>query len=191
MAINRVRVALTGFPGGPGVSTFYCNNVVTFRAAIHTFYEGLSSLRPADVTATVETTGDILDPVSGNLTGTWVDAPLTALPGFGTGAYAAPAGVVINWLTGSVIDGHRLRGRTFYVPLAANAYDLTGSIAAAELTTIRGASTDLVNSTTGNFLVWHRPRPITDPKGARAGGFAAVTGSVVNDRVAVLRSRRD
>lgn len=187
MTINRVRVALTGFPGGPGVSTFYTTNVATMRTALGYFYSSFEPAFPNDVTWTVETSGDIIDPISGVLTGTWTDSGAHSGTGTGTGGYAAPVGIAVNWMTGDVLDGHRLRGRTFMVPLNAPVYQADGSIVDGTLSDLRTNATALVTNGGGAFVVWHRPR--VDP--ARAGGFSAVTSAVVNDKAAVLRSRRD
>lgn len=186
--INRVRVALGGFPGAPGVSTFYATEVVALRAALNALYVGWCGSFPNVVTWTIETVGDIIDPLDGNLVGTWNDStPFYGTGLGGTGAYAAPAGIVANWNTGSVLDGHRLTGRTFMVPIMPGTFQNDGTIDSTSLASLRALCTTFVGATAGNFVVWHRPR-VTP---ARAGGYSVVTGSTVNDRVAVLRSRRD
>lgn len=190
--ISRVRASITGFPGGPGVSTFYCLNPVTFIPLLTTYYTNLSSNRPAGCAVQVENVGDVLDPLSGALTGSWSGPAQAALPGFGTGAYPAPAGLCVTWNTGTVLDRKRLRGRTFMVPLAGDQYQNDGSLSALSQSNHQINASTLVADAAANFVVWHRPRPVSlRYPVARAGGYAAVVSANVRDKVAVLRSRRD
>lgn len=195
--INRVRVAFSGFNGGPGVSTFYCLDPAAFLPQLRNWLTNFTVLLPATVTLNIESSGDIIDSVSGNLTGTWTAAAPVPVLGTVTGAYAAPVGMVVNWLTGTVLDGHRLRGRTFMVPLSSGTFENNGSLETGILGGIRAASESLVVAVANNFVIWHRPRPAgtVNRRGeilpARAGGHAIVTSSRVLDKAAVLRSRRD
>lgn len=195
--INRVRVVLTGFVGQPGVSTFFCLDPATFTIALRAYYASLAQVFPSVLTADIEDAGDILDDVTGTLTGAWVGAVTAAVQGTAVGTYAAPAGAVVNWLTSTVVDGSRLRGKTFLVPLAGGIYQDDGSLSQSYLGIIRDASTTFSDAVAANFVIWHRnrvARPATPTKPAqtqRDGSSAVVTGVQVNDRVAVLRSRRD
>lgn len=195
--IHRVRVAWTGFPGAPGVSTFYALNGTTFIPHLQIFLTGVAGQMPNDVTLQIENTGDIIEAVSGDLMGSWAGAAQTPIVGSQSGAYSAPTGAVVNWLTGDVLDGHRLRGKTFLVPLANSAYDLTGSLGAEPLGAYRDYARSLSEDYDPNFVVWHRPRAAKAADGsrpavtARAGGYSVVTGSSVPDECVVLRSRRD
>lgn len=195
--MSRVRVSLTGLIGLPGVSTFYCLTPSSFVPALQAFYVSLGSAFPAGISTQVEGVGDTIEATNGSLVGSWSTAVPTAGGGASTGAYAAPAGGVVNWLTGVVADGHRLKGKTFLVPLGGNQYDLGGSIDAGAITGIRTAATNFVSAVTNNFVVWHRPfpgAPAIGTKPARpafSGSFAFVTGSSVPDKACVLRSRRD
>lgn len=195
--VNRVRAAFSGFNGGPGVSTFYCLDPSAFLPLLHDFLSNFTGSLPGTVVITIEGSGDIIDSTSGLLTGTWTAAAPAPILGVAAGAYAAPAGVVVNWLTGTVLDGHRLRGRTFIVPLSGSAFDGDGSILTALLGGIRAAADSFIVAAANNFVIWHRPRPAgtVNRKGvvlpARAGGHAIATSSRVLDKVAVLRSRRD
>lgn len=183
--IHRVRVALSGFPGGPGVSTFYATDGAALLAPLRAFYQSRRPNFPTDVTFHFESVGDIIDPLTGNLTGTWTGTDPGDVVGTDSGIYSAPSGLVVTWLTGDVLDGRRLRGRTFMVPLAGDCYDLTGSIAAAVLTAWLGDAAALVAASTPNFVVWHRPGA------GHAGGYSAVIGSSIADKAAILTSRRD
>jgi len=195
--IDRVRVSWTGFPGAPGVSTFYALDGPAMLPHLKTYFDAMRGQIPADVTMTIENFGDIIEPISGDLVSSWVGEVQAPSVGEQNGQYAAPVGACVNWLTGDVLDGHRLRGRTYFVPLASAAFDLTGSINSTVLTAYRAFSETFRTDETGNFVIWHRPRVAKAADGsrpaveARAGGYSVVTGSQVPDESVVLRSRRD
>lgn len=190
-AISRVRAQFTGFAGAPGVSTFYCLDPVGFVPLLRAYLQNSAGRIPANVDIQVQNSGDVIDSVSGVLGATWTVAPVLPIYGAGTGVWASPVGSVVNWLTGSVVDGRRLRGKTFMVPLVASVFDLTGSLNATVLATMRTEAADFVVAAANNFVVWHRPRPATALKPYRSGGHAIVTSSVVPDKACILRSRRD
>jgi hypothetical protein len=145
----------------------------------------------------VETVGDVIEDSDGAITGTWTCEGLAPMAGASGGPYAAAAGAIVSWFTGAVMDGHRVRGRTFLVPLSGIAYDGAGALSDATQTTISLAAVGLVTAATGNLSVWHRPKfgPVPVGGGARPlirpGGQATVTSSSVPKKMAVLRSRRD
>lgn len=195
--MSRVRVSLTGLVGLPGVSTFYCLTPSSFVPALQAFYVSCGGAFPSGISTQVEGQGDTIEATTGELVGSWSTAQPAPGGGGASGAYSAPTGGVINWLTGVVANGHRLKGRTFLVPLGGTQFDLTGSIESAALTGLRANASTLVSAVTNNFVVWHRPfpgAPAVGTKPARpafSGSFAFVTGSSMPDKACVLRSRRD
>jgi hypothetical protein len=187
--IARIPVVWSGFSGGPGVNTFYSDvaDVDIATTALHTFYEAIDTFIPDVVDINVPGSGDTISDSSGILTGTWTATATPAqVNGGATGTYAAPVGAVVNWLTSAIVDGRRLQGKSFIVPLTDAAFDSDGSIVSGFLTTLRNAAAALA-ATADSIKVWHRP---TDP-GPSGGSSAAVTSSRVPDLAAVLRSRRD
>lgn len=194
MDMNRIRMAWSGFPGAPGVSTFYVTDPVPFLNALHAAMADITTRLPLDCTVSFPGEGDIVNDVSGLITGTWTTIALAPLTGTGVGAYAGVAGAACTWLTGGVVDGHRVRGRTFLVPLASGAFDTDGTLNPTALAQIRSDMTALYGVGAGGFGIWHRPRLVTTGIGApisTPGSFHLVTGSRVSDKAAVLRSRRD
>lgn len=196
-SLYRIRTALTGFAGGPGVSTMYFLDVETAVASIATFWEAISDAMPTVVTIQPPAAGDIIDDTTGTITGAWTSEGATPITGNGAGLYAAPSGCVVGWETATILDGRRVRGRTFVVPLTPAAYATDGSMNDTTLASFNAAGTSLIVDQAESFVVWHRPfagRAATDDrpaKAAHAGGHALVTNCVTPDRVAVLRSRRD
>lgn len=195
--ISRMRVVLDGFVGGPGIATFYALDPLTMRAPLNDLWSSLMGKCPSSVHATVQTAGDVLEDTTGVLTGSWdaATAPVTSAGADGA-PYAAPAGVCLDWLTDQVVDGHRLRGRTYVVPLGGAQYQTDGSIYPTTLASLIGYANDFVAAANGNALIWHRPRKasaagVVPVVTARAGSHAFITSSRVPDKTAVLRSRRD
>lgn len=189
--IARIKVRWSGFIGGPGVSTFYCLDPATFRPALITYWQASKGDIPQTVNLVLESQGDILDDVTGEVTGGWVAGTDVVMSGGSTDPYAAPSGVCVTWLTNTVVDGKHLRGRTFLVPIGRGAFDLDGSLTPASLSAFQSRAATLAASNPGQFLVWHRPIPAGQPHGPRNGSSGAVSAARVTDKVAILRSRRD
>ena len=190
-------MALTGFIGGPGVSTFYAADGPSFQGPLRAFYNAIKAEFPVDVSIRVELNGDTLDPATGILTGTWVGTDTGLVQGTDSGPYSAPVGLLAKWLTPNIADGHRVRGHTFLVPAGASQFDATGQPSPAAIGGLTAACAALVTASSPNFVVWHRPakaRAATATRPARAahvGSLAIVTGSSAGTKAAVLRSRRD
>jgi hypothetical protein len=196
--LSRVRVRLTGFRGGPGVATHYFLDTATAVASLKTFWSLMAAGMPDDVKIVVSEAGDIIDDVSGDLVGAWDNATAeVTISGLGLVAAAAPAGAVINWLTSTILDGSRVRGKTFIVPLSVTAYETDGSITDGTISGLTTAANALIAEQSASFVVWHRPKfgPKSTLSGLRPkirdGGHGLVVNSRIPDLVAVLRSRRD
>jgi hypothetical protein len=190
----RISVAWQGWAGAPGVTQLYMDPVAALQGpvdAVRTFFAAVAGLIPSGITFTVPNSGDLIEAVDGKISGSWSSptAPLLVTAS-GTGTYAGNAGAVVHWLTQRVVDGRRLRGRTFLVPLAGAAYDSTGSLATAANTTFSNAATALVTNAGGSMLVWNRPRKGTPLVPARVGSSGVVFSARVPDLAVSLRSRR-
>ena len=196
--LSRVRVSWQNWPGAPGVSTFYYGTSLGSLPTqaqidgIRTFFNTLSSYIPSGLTINVPNSGDQLNWVDGKLTGTWSvpTAPAT-VTGSGTGNYAGNAGAVIHWLTTDVVNGHRVRGRTFIVPLVSTVYDTGGSLSTTFISALNTAGTTLVGLADGPPAVW--ARPFTDKNGIkphRDGSAHQVSSTRVPDLAVSQRSRR-
>lgn len=185
--LNRISVAWGSWPGAPGVSQFYTfgGNLDNDTAAIRAFFNSLIGLFPSGLTFQVPGVGDTIDDATGLINGAW---NATAAPAIVTGtsglSYAGNAGSICHWFTAGVASGHRVRGRTFLVPLTNVAFDTGGSIATAALTTIRNAANTLISSMAGDFRIWHRP------VGGSGGSSHLVLTSTTPDLAISLRSRR-
>lgn len=182
--LRRVRVSWTTGPGGIGLSTFYTFDPDDVTTNLATFYNAIKALFPAAVTWSIPSSGDLIDSATGSLVGGWSGGTAATIAGAPTtGNYAAGTGAITRWDTGTVVAGRRLRGRTFLVPLAVNAYSTTGVIDTTPYATLSSASSTL--AATNKLVVWHRPAP------GGAGGLGASVGSAfVLPGVHSLASRR-
>lgn len=185
--IDRIRVTWSGAAGMPGVSTFYARDAVTVLDSLHTFFGSLAGWIPTIISLQVENSGDQLDEVTGVLNGSWTGDAQASIDCTGSGNYAAPSGFSMQWLTGDVVDGHHVRGRTYIVPIVTSLYEDNGTLASALVSGAVAAGEALIAANVDNLIVWHRPGGSGSPDG---GGFS-VSGVRVPDKVAVLRSRRD
>ena len=155
-------------------------------AALRAAFEGAKSAFPGGLTLEFPNTGDTIQDTNGELVGTWgTPSVANVLGASGTLTAAAGVGACITWNTGGIINGRRLRGRTFLVPLSAAAYQENGTIS----DTVYPWLTTLANAiqASGPLAVWHRP----SAKGLADGNSYGVVSNRVRDKVAILTSRRD
>lgn len=191
----KVVAVWQGWAGGPGFSNFYFggspDGVQASQAAarVRAFFLGIVSALPSVINITIQPTVQEITPGDGQIID---EKPITTVPapvqGAGGPGFSAPSGACIIWRTGVNVGGRLLKGKTFIVPMAKDAYDIDGTIAANRLTELQTFSAALANP--GTFAeeqqlhVWHRPT-------AGTGGSSAPTvSSSVSDRAAILRSRR-
>jgi len=184
--IARIPVVWSGLPGLPGVSVFYSAvpDVVAAVAALNTWFNANKALFPNGLSWTTPGAGDTLDDATGTLVGSYggTAGTTTAATG-GAGVYASGCGFRVRWFTDGIVDGRRLRGSTFMVPILSTAYDSNGTIQNASISSVQTACNTLVGTST--LRIWARPAP-----GGSDGVSHEITGSNVPDAVSTLRSRR-
>jgi len=189
--LRRWRTTWSGFAGAPGISTFYGDNAESGpdqKAAIAAFWAAIEPYVPHSVTLTLLGNGDVVDDISGDVTGVFSEGSDSAVVGGNSGYVMAPAGALVQWLTGVYLRGRQLRGKTFLVPLGATEFTDTGALSASVAAAIQSAGTTMLAAGDGDmFRVWHRPT--TSP--ATAGESHSATTCLVTTKCVVLRSRRD
>jgi hypothetical protein len=193
MPLQRVRVDWTGFKGAPGFSNHYFSpGTPPPLTALRTFYEALKAFLPTGTTLTYPGAGDVINETTGTVTDSWTTAAPATTVGTGAGVYSGTSGFLVEWLTSTVLDGRRPRGKTFIVPVISTCLATDGTLSDTNVATVKAAADAFVAATTGQFFVWHRPIKNPDPPHnvTRLGGVAAVTGTLVPDKQMVLRSRR-
>lgn len=184
--IAKIPVSWTGGPGGPGVSVFYADAAQTIpTGAIGTFFSAIKTMIPSSYTWTIPASGDIHDSATGALVGSWTQGSPQVIAATGSPtSYAASAGVVVRWTTDGIVNGRRVRGRTFLVPVVAAIYT-SGGVLSTQVAVFQSAASALVTSSGANLRIWHRPRA------GSAGSAHPISGAFVPSIAAVLRSRRD
>jgi|SRR5665647_325388 len=200
--IDRIRVPWLTAPGGPGVSTFFALDASTALAPLHDFFDAVKAFIVDPITWSFLGEGDTIVAETGALSGGWTATGETGVVATGSNANMANAvGAVVNWNTGEVLFGHRVKGRTFLVPLCSAAL-AGGTLNDTVIPDIVAAGQAMIDAVPGNFLVWSRPfvgtPSWTDVHGrvhpartSHAGASAAIVSASVPDMGAVLRSRRD
>ena len=184
-----------GFSGAPGFTNLYFLNPEpptlairnTTAGRVRTFLETCKTKLPSTVTISYPTEMEQLEIDTGALVGTLPIDTLTNTVGTLVGNFSSPTGACINWQTGLIVNGRRLRGRTFLVPLGGAAYQNDGTLNDGDRTAMATAATTLCSYQDNLVLaIWHRPSP-----GGSDGVAAQVSSASVTDKAAVLRSRRD
>jgi hypothetical protein len=184
MAIRKLPVAWQTGAGGVGVSVFYTAFGTDATVEVAAFFNAIKAFFPSGVSWNVPSSGDVVDEVTGLITGAWTAGTAASIVGTGAGAYAAGTGVYVRWQTGGIVGGRRVKGRTFLCPLIVSAYQTDGTILDASLATMNTAVNTLAAA--GKLNIWHRPTA----KGANDGSTHLVTAGSGPDHVTSLRSRR-
>lgn len=193
MPIIRVTAEWTNFRGGPGYSNFYFAGASTveaidsYRGQIDNAFKAIATFLPDGLEIGILREAHLIDELTGELI-EYVDGEtgITITVGSSTSGYSGASGAVVTWNTATVVRGRRVRGRTFLVPLAGNAYEGDGTLTPAALTAV-GNFGDLASQSNANgeLIIWARPAA------GGSGAIAPVTAYRVPDLAAVLRSRRD
>lgn len=197
-SLAKVTINWTGFQGGPGYTNLYFRNstpgIITQAVVnnaitkVDTWLDTWMGNLPPPVSVGVNATVEEIDDANGNLVAFWQGTPAAAASGSDTGVYSAASGVCVNWYTNTVRNSRRIRGRTFVVPLGGTQYDTNGTIGTSRLDAWRPAAAAL-HAATGDarLVIWGRPNNVAGDNGVSA----EVTSSTINDKVAILTSRRD
>lgn len=178
--LHRVRVAWSGWPGGPGVSTFYFDPAsAPPLAALKTLYTSVAGICATGIVFTFENAGQDVDVSTGQAVGSWTAPSVTNAIGSGSTAYAGPAGGMISWRSGVFLGGRQIVGKTFLVPLGSNAYDTDGSVGNATVNAMNTALSTFLSSA-GSLRLWSRKNQAA----------VSVASAVMVDKAVVMRSRR-
>lgn len=197
VTVSRVTALWSGFAGSPGYSRFSFQQLMddaarnAAGAAVTTFFDAIKTLLAPGVTIQVQGQVDEFDVSTGALIGS---GSMTTIPGSVSStasalAYAGGSGLVATWNTSLVWHSHRVKGRTFLVPMAQVAYQADGTALGTAITTIQTAGNALCAST-ADLAVWSRwyGKPPGDTQ--LDGALASATSCTVKDMASQLRSRR-
>ena len=177
--------------GGTGYSVFHVREspVTTIAAAAQQFatdlragFNSMVTRLPDDVIINFDSEARELAVVNGTLLNVIpVTAPAT-VTGTSGGSYSAPAGARVDLITGGIVAGRRLRGRTYIVPLSGDSYTTNGLVSSAAQTLLETAfgMFDGVPNVY-SLAVWSRTHDF----------LADVISVNVPTESAILRSRRE
>jgi hypothetical protein len=181
----RYRTVFSGPQGSPWVSTMYSSGISqaeadAFVAAVGAFWGAVDALMNTGVTWATEAEVEIVDPITGDITGTLVTTPQTGAGATVTELLPRIAQAVVRWRTGIFVAGREVRGRTF-IPGLTELANTTGQLTPATQTTIQTAA-DTLNGVVGPTLnIWSRTHGVTHP----------VATASVWSQFSYLGSRRD
>lgn len=194
-SIDRAYVVWSNFPGGPGVSVHYAFPGNGVAAKLRTFYNALAGILPINLTIQVPGSGDTIEDTTGEIVGGWSGTTPAVVVGTLNSVYTAPSGCSTRWLTGGVVRGRRLRGRTFIVPMGGTNSTQQGTWNSTTVATIQAAADALIASANPGLCIWNRPQKAVTtgphPHPAYPGSSAQVTAAQVKSEVNILKSRRD
>lgn len=202
-ALLRVKARWTGFSGAPGFTVLHFrdfsgpdgggtepDNAQAAAAGerVRAFFQTLNGLLPDSVRIAVEPDVDVVEDTTGELINSLNAGQIATVSGAVPGSFAGPSGAVVNWKTGGIRNGRRIRGRSFIVPLSSSIYSSTGILTTGAQDALQTAASALAASTgTPDLMVYARP----SIAGASDGQSSVVTSATVPSMIAVLRSRRD
>lgn len=187
--IFQIKSVINGFTGGPGYNQLYFDasgeslGAQSAADAVKAFWNSLSVQMPNTVSIAVQSDVNVLDDSTGDLQSVVTVTGGTVGPGGSSAPYAAGVGACISWTCSEVHLNHRLRGRTFVVPLASAGYQSDGTLVDSVRSAIQTNAATLLGHE--DFGIWGRP-----VNGAN-GLFGLAQAVNVRDKVAILRSRRD
>lgn len=206
--IYRSRVALSGWVGAPGVTTYYwtpgevvvgdlsAEEIQDFHDLIGVAWSDFADTLVEGVTATVLRDVDVIDVASGEVINQ-LSADGTESVAVGTDpgtTFSRAMMICVSLQTNVFLRGRRLRGRHFIGPVGSRAGDVDGGINAGRIATFSSAYSAMIGSSAPNFVVYSRPyvnKGSGDPKPSHDGAYGDVTSVGVMRLPATLRSRRD
>jgi hypothetical protein len=194
--MQRVTATWNGWAGAPGTSTLWFQGSSIIPATtIKPLFDAWAPYIPSSINIQVNNTGELVDPDTGKVTGTWSSAAVASTPGTGTAATLLLAqGVQLRLDTGSYRNGKHIRGRIYFIPCLAAAVSSVGTVAAGVITAMDAAAASLSSASGAQWGVYHRAlydTSVKPPVLTRNGEFLAAPTIRTQSKVAVLTSRRD
>ena len=181
----------TGYTGAPGwhrmkfIGSLTGAECTTVSAAMKAFYNSLLTITPAAAKMTWQQPAQVFSDTGVLLNEVTIPTLPSQLQFTGAGGYAGGTGAVVFWNTGALNGGHKVRGRTYLVPLTSNSYDSSGLITTAAQSTINAAAAALVATTPGLCV---NSRNLGKP--GRGDQTVVVQSASLSSTVAFLSTRK-
>jgi hypothetical protein len=194
MAYTELVVLWQGALNGmPGYSKFRFigeisgSQLQSAATNLTTFLNAWKAWIPSALTLTIQPTATT-HADDGTLSGEVViPTPPAPIAMTGAGVVMAASGAMVRWQTGAINGGHKVEGRTYFVPAIANLGQSDGTIVDATRTTLAAAATAFATSTPSP-AVNSRANPA---KPARGNATYAIISATIPDKQVIMRSRRD
>lgn len=202
----KVKTEWTGTSGGPGVTQMAfqgINDPHTWDAAaaqrvvdaVRKMWVACATGMPDNIKLQVSPVVDVLNAADGELVGSYTAATTPAVVvGSDTGSFAMASGIRVRLNTGQILNGRRVKGAVFIVPVGFACFDTNGGVVPGTRTIVNNAfnqiNTDLLASNE-QLAVWSRPIPEGKPHGPRDGHLTPVTNCDASPKGAILKGRRD
>jgi len=205
--VSIIRTAWSGTSGGPGLTQLAVDqNTPAFGPltaaegqaavnAVRAFWFAIAASLPDEVALTVSPVVDTYLDNNGTLA--WSMSAATApatVSGTSTAIFSMATGPKLNLNTGVIRNGRRVRGSVYIVPGGGNCQASNGMCAAATKTAFNSAAATMMASlqTAGlNLRVWSRPLKDSAGNITRDGVTNPVSVVETNEKLAILRGRRD
>lgn len=174
--------------GGTGYSVLHFTTAGTAAAAqiiadnVRAYFESIKGLFPDDVSISYES--EVLDlDDAGTLLAVWAVTPPSTTVGINAAVYSRAAGARVDWGTDTIVNGRRLAGRTYLVPLASVCFTTTGLLTTVNQAEIVTKSQAFITATGLNrpLRVWSRTHATSATASKASAPFQG----------AILRGRRD
>lgn len=197
MTIAQISAKWDGLTGLPGYTFVYVRSTASSPNPLQAFFEAIKSYLPLPLTVQVPNSGRLIDETNGKMTGVWGAGTTTTTSASGVNTYPPQAGAQVKWDTNDFVNGRRVRGRTYIVPLTTSAFSSGGLIGSTVANAINAAATTMISSYTGNLVIWSRPLFELDADGnptevlKRAGSIHTVSTSTCPLKSVTLNRRRD
>lgn len=197
--LAKFTVEATGWDGAPGVNVLMFSagslldlNDIAVQSAydeIHTAFDALKGYYAPGINLTVSTEAGIIDAATGDLINI---IPVTTAAGTITstnthGDQSRASQILVRYTTDRFIRGRRLKGRSFIGPMGGSLMDSDGSLASSVAATVDSAFVAMTSGLGVRLVVWQRPSVAN----SNTGDYGDVVLAKCQDKVAVLRSRRD
>ena len=190
----RVRVRSTGWPGAPGLNTFYFSadptpnstDAAAVLARVRSGFVQVAPDMPNTTQFTFDQTVDVINEVDGALISSLNVAPVSVLNGGGSSG-PGPVQVMfgLKLESNDIVNGRRRRGRAFIGPVKSSATN-QATPPGGSLTLVATMGSTLIGTlgtTTAPLVVWHRPG------GALPGSKHLVASAPAATKWFTLRSR--
>jgi hypothetical protein len=202
-SIYQVTAIWAGFQGAPGYSKFAFSDLTTDAArnaagaGIRSFFEAFKAYLYSGWSVAVQAEVLEYNAINSDLVGV---AAMTTVPAATVGTatpttYAGGSGAAITWSTGVILAGHRVKGRTFLVPVVG-ANESDGTLLTAARTAMETGGNALIAVATADFCIWGKTWAkdslghTIQPPQQTGGQPCSVISCSVKDMAAQLRSRR-